>query len=305
MDTKIIFVGNYKGGVGKTTSVLNFAEYFSRAEKKVLVLDLDPQSSLSEILVKNNSQNGNQATELNKLDEKKTLNYVYDLHISRIKKYNSISLKFDDDIVQEYKNGRFDFIASSLFYKDGVGLDELAVRMEDTVEYLSILKQFLDPLLDRKRYDFVLIDCPPSNNLITRSAFLLSDYYIIPTILDGISTNGVAHYINTVRNTYQHYCETSPDSSLMKHFFGPRPKLIGIFCTFIRKQVDYSSEFSALKSYVEGKCKDNIYIFEEEINNYIDIARSTQVGESSLARKDYQTLSEQVLSRILEMERAD
>ncbi len=73
MDTKIIFVGNYKGGVGKTTSVLNFAKYFSQAGKKVLVLDLDPQSSLSEILVKNN--NGSQPNELDKLDKKKTLNY--------------------------------------------------------------------------------------------------------------------------------------------------------------------------------------------------------------------------------------
>lgn len=305
MDTKIIFVGNYKGGVGKTTSVLNFAKYFSQAGKKILVLDLDPQSSLSEILVKNNSKNGSQPNELDKLDEKKTLNYVYDLHISRIKKYNSISLKFDDDIVQEYVKGRFDFITSSLFYKGGIGLDELAVGMEDTLEYLSILKQFLDPLLERRRYDFVLVDCPPSNNLITRSAFLLSDYYIIPTILDGISTNGVAHYINTVRNTYQRYCESSPDSSLMKHFFGPQPKLIGIFCTFIRGQVIYSVELSTLKSYVDRKCEDNIYIFEEEINNYIDIARSTQLGESSRARNDYQVLSKQVLMRIQEMEKTD
>lgn len=310
MDTKIIFVGNYKGGVGKTTSVLNFAKYFSQAGKKVLALDLDPQSSLSEILIKNNSKNGSQPNELDKLDAKKTLNYVYDLHISRIKKYNSISLEFDDDIVQEYENGGFDFIASSLFYKDGIykdgiGLDELAVRMEDTVEYLSILKQFLAPLLKRRQYDFVLIDCPPSNNLITRSAFLLSDYYIIPTILDGISTNGVAHYIKTVRNTYQRYCESSPDSYLMKHFFGPQPKLIGIFCTFIRAQVNYSAELSTLKSYVDRECGGDIYIFEEEINNYVDIARSTQAGESSLARKDYQVLSERVLMRILEMEKAD
>ena len=51
--------------------------------------------------------------------------------------------------------------------------------------------------------------------------------------------------------------------------------------------------------------KDDIYIFEEEINNYIDIARSTQVGESSLARNDYQVLSKQVLARILEMEKAN
>lgn len=80
----------------------------------------------------------------------------------------------------------------------------------------------------------------------------------------------------------------------MKHFFGPQPKLIGIFCTFIRGQVNYSAELSTLKSYVDRKCKADIYIyiFEEEINNYIDIARSTQVGESSRARNDYQLLSE-------------
>lgn len=60
-----------------------------------------------------------------------------------------------------------------------------------------------------------------------------------------------------------------------------------------------------MKSYVDRKCEDNIYIFKEEINNYIDIARSTQVGESSLARNDYQVLSKQVLMRILEMEKKD
>ena len=49
-----MFIGNYKGGVGKTTSVLNFAENFTKMGKKILVLDLDPQSSLSEILVSNN-----------------------------------------------------------------------------------------------------------------------------------------------------------------------------------------------------------------------------------------------------------
>ena len=52
---KIIFVGNYKGGVGKTTSVFNFASYFAeKKSKKVLVMDIDPQGSLSEILINNN-----------------------------------------------------------------------------------------------------------------------------------------------------------------------------------------------------------------------------------------------------------
>lgn len=164
-------------------------------------------------------------------------------------------MEFDRDIVQTYKKGNFDFIASSLFYRDGLGLDELAVRMEDTIEYLSILKGFLDMVLQEKSYDYVLIDCPPSNNLITRSAFLLSDYYIIPTILDRVSANDVAHYINTVNKTYQ-------------------------------------------------KCKYNnedVYFFEEEINNYVDIARSTEIGQSSKARNDYNELSRIVLQRMQKM----
>ena len=74
MDAKIIFVGNYKGGVGKTTSVLNFGEYFAKEGKRVLLLDIDPQSSLSEILVSNGGFNS-----LKGLNEEETLNYIFDL----------------------------------------------------------------------------------------------------------------------------------------------------------------------------------------------------------------------------------
>lgn len=292
-DTKVIFVGNYKGGVGKTTSVLNFAEHFTVKGKKVLVLDLDPQSSLSEILVSNNGG------ELNALSPQMTLNYVFDLNISKIKKYNNLELRFDESIIQKYKKKGFDFIASSLFYKDNLGLDELAVRMEDNIEYMSILKGFIDSILEKRKYDFIIMDCPPSNNLITRSAFLLSDYYIIPTILDGISTNGVAHYIKTVSKTYKKYCVESEDAILAQHYFGEKPKLIGIFCTFIRGQVKYSNEKDKLVNTLKEKCSDeDIYFFDEEINNYIDIARSTEIGEASKARNDYVKLSNEIIQRI-------
>lgn len=291
---KIIFVGNYKGGVGKTTSVLNFAEHFSKVNKKVLVIDIDPQSSLSEILVSNNGQ------QLINLDNKKTLNYVFDLNISKIKKYNGLQLDFD--VVQTYKKKNFDFIASSLFYRGNLGLDELVLRMEDNIEYLSILKGLINSILQRENYDIIIIDCPPSNNIITKSAFLLSDYYIIPTILDVISSNGVAHYINTVAATYKKYCEDSEDALLARHFFGGKPKLLGVFCTFIRNQVNYSAEKNVLVSTLQQKCKgEQIYFFEEEINNYIDIARSTEVGEASKARNDYVHLANVVLQRMSAM----
>lgn len=294
-DTKIIFVGNYKGGVGKTTSVLNFAEHFTKMGKKVLVLDLDPQSSLSEILVSNNGG------ALSLLSEEMTLNYVFDLNISKIRKYNNIELKFNDNIIQTYQKKDYDFIASSLFYRENLGLDELAIRMEDTIEYLSILKGYLDSILQKKKYDFVIMDCPPSNNLITKSAFLISDYYIIPTILDKISANGVAHYIKTVNKTYEKYCQKSEDRILAKHYFGEKPKLIGVFCTFIRGQVNYTAELGDMKAIVNSACEEDIFFFEEEINNFIDIARSIAIGESSRVRNDYGKLSKSVLERINNM----
>ena len=291
-DTKVIFVGNYKGGVGKTTSVLNFAEHFTKMGKKVLVLDLDPQSSLSEILVSNNGG------ALNTLSDEMTLNYVFDLHISKVRKYNNIELKFKDNIIQTYQKRGYDFIASSLFYRENLGLDELAIRMEDNIEYLSILKGYLDSIIQKKRYDFIIMDCPPSNNLITKSAFLISDYYIIPTILDKVSANGVAHYIKTVNETYEQYCQKSEDSILARHYFGDKPKLLGVFCTFIRGQVNYKKEFTEMKAIVDTACKEEIFFFEEEVNNFIDIARSTEVGEASKARNDYEKLSKSVLEII-------
>ena len=70
---KIIFIGNYKGGVGKTTTTINLAQYFSDSQKKILTIDLDPQSSLSEIQV-NNFQSGKR---MSLVDIKTKLTEIY------------------------------------------------------------------------------------------------------------------------------------------------------------------------------------------------------------------------------------
>lgn len=292
-DTKIIFVGNYKGGVGKTTSVLNFADYFSRVGKKVLVLDIDPQSSLSEILVSNC---GNGVGSLADLPMEETLNYIFDLYISKIEKYPCVELQIGHSVIKSYKN-KYDFVPSSLFYGNGMGLDALAIRMKKDIQYLSILKNWVDTV--KEQYDFILIDCPPSNNLITQSAFLMSDYYIIPTILDGLSTNGVRHYIDTVEKIYEEYCEGEDIEHVMaRHFFGEQPELMGVFYTLIRSGVDYSVPKLNFEAEMV-KIKQNI-ILNGKIGNYIDIARCTSNGNISIEREDYNNLTEELLKRIAE-----
>ena len=84
----------------------------------------------------------------------------------------------------------------------------------------------------------------------------MSDYYLIPTVLDSISTNGVIHYIKTVKETYKKYCgDSNNDSILFKHYFGKEPELIGIFYNLIRKQVNYDS---ADKEFREALLRENI-----------------------------------------------
>lgn len=296
-DTKIIFVGNYKGGVGKTTSVLNFAEHFSQEDNKnfpnrknkVLVLDIDPQSSLSEILI----QKGSYGT-LSELKENETLNYIFDLNISKIEKYPNIKLTFDKRIIKTCDS--YDFIPSSLFYRKNMGLDALAIRMKDNIQYLSILMEFIDTI--KIEYDYIIIDCPPANNLITRSAFLMSDYYIIPTILDGLSANGVIHYINTVNEIYDKYCCSSEDALLMRHYFGEKPILLGIFYNLIRAQVTYQDAQEDFSRSLEDAGYGDVCIFKCYVNNYISIARAAQNGNAPIGINDFKTLAREILKKL-------
>lgn len=294
IETKIIFVGNYKGGVGKTTSVLNFAEYFSEENKKVLVLDIDPQSSLSEILISNGGFGS-----LKDLPTEETLNYIFDLYISKIEKYPCIELKFGSSVIKTYKE-LYDFVPSSLFYRGNMGLDTLVLKMKNDIQYLSILKNWMDTIRDK--YDIVLIDCPPSNNLITRSAFLMSDYYVIPTVLDGLSTNGVIHYIKTIEETYDEYCkycEQREDALIAKHFFGSKPQLIGIFYNLLRGQVNYDEAKTDFENEICNSTPyDEDIILNSGINNYIDISRSVQEGNVSIKKGDFRNLAREIINKI-------
>lgn len=288
---KIILLGNYKGGVGKTTAVINLADAFSSKGFKILTVDLDPQSSLSEI----QAENFHGKDFLKEIPDEETLNYCLDLSILSLKKYPDRKDKINfQKLIHNYRKN-YDYVLSSLFYRNGKGLDELDGAMEYDIAFLSILRDFLSTV--RGDYDFIFLDCPPTCNNLTKSAFLCSDFYLIPTILDKISTDGVLHYIHKVEGTYREICEEHEDAVLAKNIFGNCPKLLGVFWNKYRMKVNYDVSVENFRSAIN--CGDQIVpIFDCKIRECIDIVRAAEKGRMSDSNHDFAELADAVLERM-------
>lgn len=306
-----IFFGNYKGGVGKTTSTYLIGNILSQKENSnVLLIDLDPQSSLSEICTRKCYKN---TKTIDLYNDEETLNYVYDMYIEKHKSKLNLEIEFNlDNFIKEMKSttdakSKFDFIPSSLFYREDLGLDQLNMKMSSDIEYLAILKRFIGAIEKERDYDYILIDCPPSSNIITQGAFLMSDYYVIPTILDGLSTNGVLHYIESINQTYDKYCTDKGCNNFLfnRHFFGKRPILLGVFYTLQRGQVNYYDAKKGFEDALKNKTSIQKYItingiiFENYTNNYIDIARTiVHGGHSTQHPEDYEKITDELVRRL-------
>ncbi|MBO1307607.1 AAA family ATPase [Enterococcus sp. 669A] len=299
---KKIFIGNYKGGVGKTTSTLFLGKCLKDLGKKVLLMDLDPQSSLSEICIKK----GDSERSIEDLKPEQTLNYVYELCIDNIRKGYGLDLQFDLDCLISLYEENLDYVASSLYYKDDVGLDELNMNMEKDIQYFSILGKLVKDIERANlEYDYLLIDCPPNSSIITQSAFMLSDGYLIPTIVDSISSKGIVHYIGTISKVYDRYCEKHEDAHLFKHYFGNDPKLIGVFYTLIRGQVNYDEVIESLRDELDKlPVRDSIYVFKNYTNNYVDITRaiaSNELEKLNKLKNTYPEITKEFVERLSDL----
>lgn len=282
---KKIFFGNYKGGVGKTTSTYNIGVELAKAfSKRVLLIDLDPQSSLSNVCM--TARN----TPLNELGRNETLNYVYAVYM-QARRIGNINFHVDSaNIIQSVNS--IDFIPNSLFSELG-GLDKISMEIGKSLEDLLVLRDFIEDNRLQKKYDFIFFDCPPSNNVITQSAFLYSDYYIIPTIMDSLSTKGVKHYISVIENIYNSYCEDNESADVLSCVFGAKPRLIGIFETMRKGNTNTDNYKNSMRSLG--------YLFKNEIKDRKSV--SELIGEGSETdRYEYQDVAKEMLKRIEEME---
>jgi chromosome partitioning protein len=164
---RIISLANQKGGVGKTTTAINLAASLAALDKKVLVVDFDPQAN---------------ATSGFGIDTRKLDNTIYDCIINDVKPSTAI-------IGTEIDN--LELIPSNI---DLVGAE---IEMLNTEHRESILKNVLQEIPDR--YDYMLVDCSPSLGLLTVNALTASHSVIVPVQCEYFALEGLGKLLNTIK----------------------------------------------------------------------------------------------------------
>ena len=163
---RIIAIANQKGGVGKTTTSINLSACLAEAGKKVLVVDLDPQ--------------GNTTSGLG-VDKNRTDRTVYEMMLGEFELRDCIVSDLFDNL---------DLVPSNVNLS-GAEIELIGIEQK---EY--ILKKALNEI--RNQYEFIIIDCPPSLNMLTVNALTAADTVLVPIQCEFYALEGLSQLIHTI-----------------------------------------------------------------------------------------------------------
>lgn len=251
MHGKVISVANQKGGVGKTTTAINLSASLAVAEKKILVIDIDPQGNSSSGLSFQNSQPS-----------------IYDLLVG--------TAPFPETIVREVIP-YLDLIPATI---DLVGAEVELLEMNNR-EF--ILKERIDEA--RAKYDFILIDCPPTLGILTLNALVASDSVLIPVQCEYFALEGLGQLLKTIK--------------LVKDRFNKSLTIEGVILTMYDARLKLSEQVAEeVRKYFEDK------VYTTKIHRNVRVSEAPSFGKPvlmydalSTGAKNYLDLAQEFLGR--------
>ena len=250
---RIIAIANQKGGVGKTTTAINLSACLAEAGKKVLTIDLDPQGNTTSGLG------------VNKNEQEKT---TYELLIGQ----NSI----EECLLKEVLPG-LDVLPSNVNLS-GAEIELIGIRQKE-----FILKKEIDKVRDN--YDFVIIDCPPSLNMLTVNAMTTADTVLVPIQCEYYALEGLSQLIHTI--------------NLVKQRLNPNLELEGVVFTMYDARTNLSLQ---VVENVKSNLKNTVY--KPIIPRNVRLAEAPSHGmpitlydSRSAGAESYRLLAEEVIQR--------
>lgn len=249
----IMAIANQKGGVGKTTTTINLSAALAEKGKRVLIIDMDPQ--------------GNTSSGLG-IDKDELDTTVYQLMIGD----NTF-----DECVQKNVFDNLDVLASN------VNLAGIEIETMDMEDRNYILSNIIDEVKDR--YDFIIIDCPPSLNTLTINAMTTADSVLVPIQCEYYALEGLSQLIYTI--------------NLVKDRLNPRLSINGVVFTMYDGRTNLSMQ-------VIENVRNNLNqtIYDTIIPRGVRLAEApshglpiTQYDIRSTGAKAYMALAEEVIER--------
>lgn len=192
---KTLAITNQKGGVGKTTTSVNLAASLGDLGKKVLLIDLDPQGN---------------ATTGSGINKDKIEATIYDVLIG--------DKTIEEALVKNERNG-FDIVPSNR------NLAGAEIELVNEIAREKILINAIKKLEESEAYDYVLLDCPPSLNLVTVNALTAAQAVMIPMQCEYYALEGLSDLVNTIKKVRTNLNKTLRIEGLLRTLYDPRNML--------------------------------------------------------------------------------